>query len=675
MRFLFPLITLLESAAAIFFLWRPAESDLSPLRMMFVGLTLLITIGILLGWILCTRNPETSFSRKVTGGASAVACGGLVFLLFGLFCFGCVAASTRYYDNPAIDRLTAYVRQAVPFLIFCGLVGIQLFLSVFLHLFRQEGRIGAVWLRLLWQGRIVWQLLLVALSCLLLMAAFLPIRRNYYPAHDYSIFAYFGQQILKGRIPFSEIWDHKPPLIFYIDALGLFLADGSLIGIWVLEFLSIFIVAWILFKLTAGSFTEQIALPVVCFGILHEVRLFDFGNYTEEFSMFFQMLALALMFSRRLQKRPTLRAALSGVCCGLAFTCKQNTIGLWIAWFLVEVIELISEPATRSKKRKPFFNRWLIFLSGFLLVNGLWAAYFWSKGALWDYWDVAFRYNFVYSGQSSTAGRLATNWTTLTFLPGISPFLLLGYISWGVTAIGSVRRLRAYRGWFVENRLLLWALISLPVELFLAGISGMNYQHYFILCIPPLTVLIAALVQRCDAFLRTRWRSGLTTVLTIGLLIAASFPLIPLFRESYLPRNPSVYTKAADFLRENSEPDDPVQIWGGGLAAYVMAERSAPTRFFNVRPLYLFPGWMQEAQWAQFLSDLIKNPPKYILYTNESYMAEIPFAEDDGFCTAGPLPDYQKDTYNYLCGNYQFREMINPGMNDTWGVFEYRKEK
>jgi hypothetical protein len=132
---------------------------------------------------------------------------------------------------------------------------------------------------------------------------------------------------------------------------------------------------------------------------------------------------------------------------------------------------------------------------------------------------------------------------------------------------------------------------------------------------------------------------------------------------------PSVYTKTADFLKENTNKTDPVIIWGGGLASYVLAERSAPTRFFNVRPLYLFPGYVQEKQWSQFLYDLKQNPPRFIIYTNESYLAKIPFS-DSGFCSELNLADYQLETYNFLCQNYQYRETINEGMNDQWGVFE-----
>ena len=46
------------------------------------------------------------------------------------------------------------------------------------------------------------------------------------PDRDYGIFAYIGQQIVLGRLPYRDAWDHKPPAIFYTDALGLWAAHG-----------------------------------------------------------------------------------------------------------------------------------------------------------------------------------------------------------------------------------------------------------------------------------------------------------------------------------------------------------------------------------------------------------------------------------------------------------------
>lgn len=675
MSLLFPLLTILEASGAILYLWKPSETGLSLTRLGFVFLIFCITSGLLFGWGWTIKKSNQIRINRLAVNTSSLEVTALISLALGLLCFVIVIASGTYYDNPAVDHAIGYIRQAVPFLIFSGLCLTQLFIAIFYYLAKQEKGIFSTMSRIIRRGRIVWQIILIILACLILMGAFIPVRKNYYPSYDYSIFSYIGQQILKGKVPYLEIWDHKPAVIFYIDALGLFLANGSLMGIWVLEFIALITGALILFKLSSRFFSEAVSLLVTVLGILHYVRLFDFGNYTEEFSLLFQMLALGLYFSSRWRRKPYFRTFLSGVLCALAFTCKQNTIGIWISLFLLELFFTLFVQDDRSRGMKLLMRQGLVFLCGFLLVNGIWAIYFWSKGAIREYWEVAFWYNLVYS-EHSTSNRWATGLTTLTFLPGISIFLLLGFIAWPAALTEFIQKLRSHKmhgyEYYSKNRLLLWALISLPVELFFAGLSGMNYQHYFILCIPPVCVLLCWLATKLNSFFVLHLKTRYSFLFVFLLFTAGSLQIIPFYRENFIPRMPSVYTKTADFLKENTDADDPVLIWGGGLASYVIAERSAPTRFFNVRPLYLFPGYVQDEQWTQFLAELKNSPPVYIIYTNESYLAKIPFTET-GFCEVSSLADYQKEAYNYLCEYYRFRETINEGMNDAWGVFEFRK--
>ena len=56
------------------------------------------------------------------------------------------------------------------------------------------------------------------------------------PSRDPGVFLYIGAQILDGKVPYRDIWDHKGPVIYYIDALGLLLGRGSEWGVWALQF-------------------------------------------------------------------------------------------------------------------------------------------------------------------------------------------------------------------------------------------------------------------------------------------------------------------------------------------------------------------------------------------------------------------------------------------------------
>lgn len=62
----------------------------------------------------------------------------------------------------------------------------------------------------------------------------LPTKENI-PGRDSGVFLYIGQQILDGSIPYRDIWDHKGPVIYYINAVGLFIGHGSLWGVWLVQ--------------------------------------------------------------------------------------------------------------------------------------------------------------------------------------------------------------------------------------------------------------------------------------------------------------------------------------------------------------------------------------------------------------------------------------------------------
>ncbi|MEJ2552166.1 MAG: hypothetical protein P8Z34_15955, partial [Anaerolineales bacterium] len=43
---------------------------------------------------------------------------------------------------------------------------------------------------------------------------------------DSGIFAYGAEQMLDGKLLYRDVWDHKPPAVFYVNALAI-LIGGS----------------------------------------------------------------------------------------------------------------------------------------------------------------------------------------------------------------------------------------------------------------------------------------------------------------------------------------------------------------------------------------------------------------------------------------------------------------
>ena len=614
---------------------------------LFLIFIIIITLA---GWFTVFSHPDKSIKNI----KKASFCFHLCILLF------LISASLFFLEKKLLIKdgvlymIGAFIAQSHPFLFHIMIFSLSLASFLVINLSLSEARPLRV---LLSKNLIIPESVIIFIACILVYGAFIPLRDNYYPSHDYAIFSYFGQQILRGKMPYTELWDHKPPVIFYLNALGLKLANGSLAGIWLVEFLMFFAGAIILYNILRKNYPRWVSMPVLFFGILHYVRLLDFGNYTEEISLFFSICALGLFFSNFNLRYRNLSGFVIGILCGLAFTSKQNTIGCWTSLFFIDLLRLYSDRDT-----KKFLKYWLSAGFGFLLINLCWVIYFAANNALSAYWDIAFRFNFIYSEKSSDS-RIACAATTLTFLPSVSLYLLTGFLSYIPVCLNLTRKkadLPAKR-----NELGSWALISLPIELLFAGLSGMNYQHYFILCINPVIVLLCELITALTQ--RLSYKKWLIQSCVVTLLFLFSLPLSRFFRENYTHRTPSSYTKTRDFLLENTVPDQSILVWGSRSAIYVMSERYAPTAYFNERPLYLFPDNIKTAQWEELLSDLQKDPPQVVVYTHDTALPFIRQASSE--CIFPSEDNYSIPVYTFFCENYQYKTTINPEFRDAWDIY------
>ncbi|MCX6069001.1 MAG: hypothetical protein NT121_25185 [Chloroflexi bacterium] len=76
------------------------------------------------------------------------------------------------------------------------------------------------------------ELLLLLAIVFAVLLPFSPVNSQSVPSRDSGVFLYTGWRVLHGEIPYLQLWDHKPPVIYYLDALGLLLTPESIWGIW-----------------------------------------------------------------------------------------------------------------------------------------------------------------------------------------------------------------------------------------------------------------------------------------------------------------------------------------------------------------------------------------------------------------------------------------------------------
>jgi hypothetical protein len=78
----------------------------------------------------------------------------------------------------------------------------------------------------------------------------------------------------------------------------------------------------------------------------------------------------------------------------------------------------------------------------------------------------------------------------------------------------------------------------------------------------------------------------------------------------------------AEYLRNRTNPDDRIQVWGYEPLVYYLAERRAASRFHITHPLVMrVPGTaltpMQERWRSEFLQNVAELPPRYVVVVRD----------------------------------------------------------
>ena len=130
-----------------------------------------------------------------------------------------------------------------------------------------------------------------------LVDVLIPFSPTYFPVptRDTGLFLYAGKIIRQGGLPYLDIWDQKPPLIFYVNALGLALGGGSAEGVYWLKVALLLSGAAIGFRAMRRSFGVVPALFGTLVWMSYRPLLTKEGNIAEEYALPLQLAAMFLV--------------------------------------------------------------------------------------------------------------------------------------------------------------------------------------------------------------------------------------------------------------------------------------------------------------------------------------------------------------------------------------------
>jgi Dolichyl-phosphate-mannose-protein mannosyltransferase len=512
-------------------------------------------------------------------------------------------------------------------------------------------------------SRYIVGLVLLATLCFIVLLPTMPPYRDIFGG-DTGVFLYIGEQILRGNIPYRDVWDHKAPLIYYINALALLIGGGSIWGLWFVELLSLWCAAFIGFVLIDRGFGWLPALFSTILWVASLALVLIGGNYTEEFALPFQFAALYLFWRSEQQKRYGWRSLAIGVTLAACFLLRPNLVGIHMA-----IVAVMVWGGMRSRNWGRLLLTLGLITAGAMAVLLIVAVYFFSQHALSDLVDQVFRYSTFYS--ATTIQNRISSWLAGIAVLAISGISIVALFSW----ITGLRRLpRELERQQDVNILLLFAIVNVPIEFVLSTLSGRVYGHYYVSWMPAFAILAASFA----CFVAEEARLNLTPKqIGVALLaLAAALCIGPAWTVVDDAKTPKQLEnsryQSASYILAYTKDNDPILVWGAETALNLVTHRNAPTRYVYQYPLYT-RGYQTTAMVEEFFRDLASTPPAVIIDTSTTNSL-VPPLEPSQRATWAPddpsfvlLPE-MNDVLAYIDSNYVFVGRIG---REQWSLYRY----
>lgn len=227
-----------------------------------------------------------------------------------------------------------------------------------------------------------------------------PLISRYY-AFDSSIFQTVGKMWSKGILPYKECFDHKGPVLFFIEMLGYSLGMDRL-GLFVIQTLVDSAAFYVIYK-TLGLFVKNVMAFILTLpGYMVLAITIDEGNLSEEYSLIFLALAVYCSTKYFIQIRksddvthPWKYAIVYGLCFG-ALVCIRMTNALILCCEVLVIFCVL----LWNKEIKCIWKNAIGFLAGILLCFAPFLIYFAYRNGLYDLIYGTLIYNLQYTEDS-----------------------------------------------------------------------------------------------------------------------------------------------------------------------------------------------------------------------------------------------------------------------------------
>lgn len=453
---------------------------------------------------------------------------------------------------------------------------------------------------------------------------------------DDQMFGYFGWRIAHGATVYRDVWDNKPPGIYWINALGMLIGHDSYLGIVALCVVALVAAHFCFFAISASLyFRGAAAFSTILLSFFLTHAFYTGGtNRTETFVVPCE-LAAVLFYVRGFARDRWWKWYSVGLFAGLAFLFKQVGLAAWGAMGLHTIILMF----TRDVSVRDGVRRCLLMLAGLVTLVGAAVVVLLARGALAEAWFAVFAFNRAYFATGSSRWPYSyMHWYLLKehFFPILRLPLLMAIAGAIHATLWSLRP--RFRPREIEQPLrelkpvcpryfLLFAMWYI-VSFWGALLSPHAFRHYLVPTIPPLLLMAGYLVNVLQAEMRLLVR------LQQRAWVAAAFVAIGYFSIDAGRRQWEEMSKLWVFRVEQGEraqwevigdavkavtgPGDKIQCWGYYPGVYLWARRENANRYTTTEKVGQVRG-KADFVMRELDEKLKANPPAVLVVSAEDY--------------------------------------------------------
>jgi len=471
---------------------------------------------------------------------------------------------------------------------------------------------------------------------------------------DQGIHAYVAASWLDGQLPYRDVWVQKG-ILTYLPHLLTIAAFGR--TAWAIRLLDLawqIVISWLIYRIARRRLSNAGSMLAVVFYLLLYFAIgFWNTSHGEGFLLPFLLLAVDLYDRARLLPSSGRQRRLIFFC-GLFVAItpwfKQTSLIFVAAIFLWVTADVLGD---EKKSLRLWLERIIPFGAGVLTFSLIVTLFLLTQGMLTPMLKVL-RYsisaypNYGPLNEISDFGWVTYQWVRQKGL--LVPLFIAGLV------IILLRRDRRHS----------WLGLLILVSAGLIGVYAQRrlWEYHWVSIFPFMAIIAAgaAVVLVNQLFKPARSvQKWVIVALALVLVLALSKPLLSTHRGEYARllryfaggRDAESYAtefgmgseaKVADYLRQRSEPGDPLFIWGHYALLYYLTGGRNPTRFAMDPPLSLEHA-QQDAWQAETILDLQADPPQYIVVATADITPFEPLPSKQQLANFPELANFIDDDY------------------------------